>query len=97
VGVVGIGVGSYFGLRAFSKQGVVEDNCKGAACNQTGYDADQQAHSAATWSTVGFGVGLVGIAAGAWLLIAPPGRNTAVRAAPLAGPATAGVQLGGRF
>jgi hypothetical protein len=96
-GIVGIGVGSYLGLRALSKQSVVEDNCKGAACNQTGYDADHDAHIAATWSTVAFGVGVVGLAAGAWLLIAPPGRKTAWHALPVAGPSTAGVQLGTQF
>jgi hypothetical protein len=97
VGIVGIGVGSYLGLRAFSRQAIVEDNCNGAACNQRGYDADQDAHRSATWSTVAFGVGIVGLAAGAWLLIAPPGRKTAWRALPMAGPSTAGVQLGARF
>jgi tetratricopeptide (TPR) repeat protein len=57
LGLVGIGLGTYFGIRTLSKQGVVDDNCQGELCNQEGLDADEDAHTSATVSTIAFAAG----------------------------------------
>jgi hypothetical protein len=69
---VALGVGSYFGLRAFSRQAVVEEHCAGTLCDQEGMDADDDAHLAATLSTVGFGVGIAGVGVAAALVLTAP-------------------------
>jgi hypothetical protein len=68
VGAVGLGVGAYFGISAMSKKSDSDDNCT-PGCNQTGVDLSEDARTAARISTVGFGVGLVGIGVGTWLLL----------------------------
>ena len=89
VGVVGIGVGAYFGARTFSKQGVVEDNCSGALCNRMGLDADDAAHTSATISTIAIAAGAACVAAGAVVFFTAPGprERTSLWIAPrVAGP-----------
>lgn len=102
LGVAGLAVGTWAGLRVLSKQKTVEDECRGAACNQTGYDADQAAHTTAVWADLGFGVGLVALAAGGWLLLGssgsePSSHAASVRAAPSIGPGSAGIGVSGAF
>jgi Tfp pilus assembly protein PilF len=75
VGVVGLGVGSYFGLQTFSKQNESEDHCDGTACDQTGVDLRDEAKTTATISTIGFAAGAVGIGAGIVLLITAGGDS----------------------
>ncbi len=67
VGVVGLGVGTVFGLRSFSKRDEAAPNCPGNVCNKTGKDLGDEAHSAANISTVGMVVGLAGVATGVTL------------------------------
>lgn len=76
VGVVGVGVGSYFGLRTLSKKSDADSHCGSAIgqsdanlCDQQGVDLRSQAKSAATLSTISFAVGAVGIGAGIVLLL----------------------------
>ena len=57
VAVVGAGVGTYFGLRAFSKNSAADAECKNGLCTGPGLELDRQAHGAATVSTIAFGVG----------------------------------------
>lgn len=82
VGVVGVGVGSYFGLTAISKKNESEDHCGGSVgqgnankCDAQGVDLRDQAKSAATLSTVGFAVGAVGLGAGIVLLATGGGEK----------------------
>jgi len=100
VGVAGLAVGTWAGLRVLSKQRIVEEECRGAGCNQTGYDADQAAHSTAVWADLGFGVGIVALAAGGWLLLGGSDgepSKTALRATPTIGRGSAGLGLAGAF
>jgi hypothetical protein len=85
VGVVGIGLGSYFGLRALSLWDKAKDNCIGTRCGQTGYDDGSSANTSATASSVLFAVGALGLGAGAALWFWPSAGNnpaTAVRVGP---------------
>lgn len=86
VGIVGLGVGAYFGIRAFSQQGIVEDNCEAGLCNREGFEADSDAHTSATVSTIAFAAGAALTAGGAVLFLTagPPGGAGA------AAPATGG-------
>jgi hypothetical protein len=76
LGIAGVGVGSFFGLRALSEQRTVERECMGHECNENGLRADERAHTAARWSNVGFGVGIVGLGAAAYLLLVSPAGET---------------------
>jgi hypothetical protein len=71
VGLVGIGLGAVFGLRASSKLSDAKSHCTSYpnVCDQGAKDPDSQAKSAATLSTVFFIVGGAAVATGAvlWL------------------------------
>ncbi len=106
VGVVGVGVGSYFGLRTFSKKSDAGSHCgrsigqsSDTLCDRTGVDLRSQARSSATISTVAFAVGAVGVGAGVVLLLTghskEHGSAQATWIAPAVGPHGAGVSLGG--
>lgn len=68
VGIVALGVGGYFGLRAFSKWSDREDNC-GGGCNSAAKSAGDDAKSAATAANVGIGLGLVAVGVGTYLVL----------------------------
>jgi hypothetical protein len=81
VGVVGIGVGTIFGLSAMSKHDDANAKCPGACSDQAGVELWNDARTAGNISTIGFVVGGVGLATGAILwLTAKPSRTTSVHA-----------------
>ena len=91
VGVVGLGVGGYFGARAFSKNGDVEDlvdegcNAAGTQCNGTVTELNDDAEDAATLSTIFMVGGGVLAATGIVLFVTAPSDaapEVAVRASP---------------
>jgi hypothetical protein len=69
IGVSGVVVGSIAGGVALAKKGEVSDHCRGEECNSTGKRAADAGQSAATVSTVAFGVGLVGLGTSLLLLL----------------------------
>jgi hypothetical protein len=69
VGLVSVGVGSYFGLRALASWSERNDHCDATGCDPTGLSAGEATHDRATVANVGFGVGLLAIAAGAYLVL----------------------------
>jgi hypothetical protein len=79
VGLVGVGVGTYFGLHASSLHSDGNAHCQATACDPEGIDLQDQARSAASLSTVGFAVGVVGLATGAYLVLTSP-RDASSRA-----------------
>jgi len=99
VGLVGIGVGSYFGLRAISKNSDAKDVCDGTACSsESGVTLTDEAKDAATVSNVAFSVGLAALVGGIVLYATAPSEPvSALRLTPTAGPRSAGLSLGGRF
>ena len=68
VGIVALGVGSYFGVRAFSKWGERNDHCT-PDCSPAAKSAGDDAKTAATISNIGIGLGLVGIGVGTYLVL----------------------------
>jgi len=99
VGVVGLGIGTYFGLRAISKNSDAKDLCDGAVCRDPrGVDLTDEAKSAATISNVAFGLGLTALTAGIVLYATAPSESgTSFRVSPNVGRRQAGVFVGGSF
>lgn len=77
-GIVGLGIGTIFGLQASSKWSSAKDGCKIDACgpgSQAQSDKDDAA-SAGTISTIAFVVGGAALATGVVLLVVSPPSST---------------------
>lgn len=103
VGIVGVGVGSFFGLRASSKWSQAKSDCAGGCSNDAVAQTEKNdAHTAATLSTIAFGVGVSALL-GATLLwfTAPtasaPTTRTSLRVQPAAGAGSGALILRGAF
>jgi hypothetical protein len=100
-GVIGIGVGSAFGLMASSSYNQARTDC-GTGCSATSKAQSEKssADTDATVSTVAFVAGGAALVAGVVLFFtAPKGteEKAAVSLVPSAGPSSAGLSLSGRF
>jgi hypothetical protein len=79
-GVVGIGIGAVFGIVAMNKENTaLNSDCTGdKLCTQPGVQLGQDAQSAATASTIAFGLGAAAVAGGLVLyFLAPKNPSTA--------------------
>jgi len=77
IGVVGLAVGTAFGLSSVSKHDEAEQHCSGSACrDQVGVDLRAQALRAGNASTVGFILGAAGLAGGATLWLTAKSDST---------------------
>lgn len=73
VGVVGLGVGGFFGIQALSHKKTADQNCEGPVCsNDEGVNAGEDAKSAATIATIAMTAGGVLVATGATLWFTAP-------------------------
>jgi hypothetical protein len=99
VGVVGLGLGSYFGVRAISKNSDAEEQCTGDnRCSQQGLDLTDKARKEATAANIAFAVGGALVAIGGVVLLSTgPSDEDRVALVPLLGPGTAAASLSGRF
>lgn len=103
IGIVGIGVGSAFGLIAKSKNDQALENCRTPTlCDQTGLDLTHDAKSAATVSTIAFVAGGVALAGGIVLWLTAPSSSpsssaTGLRFVPLVGSSLGGGALSGTW
>jgi len=100
LGIVGLGVGSYFGVRAISKNSDAESYCpRGDKCDdQRGVDLTNQAKHAAVASNIAIGVGAAFVVAGVVLyLTSEPTRSARLELHPMLGRDLAGLGLGGAF
>jgi len=96
LGVVGLAVGTIFGLSAKSKNDDAASQCPSNACpSQQGVSLTDDARHAATISSVGFIAGGILVAGGLTLYFAAPkDQKTAFRVAPSVGLNSAGLTLG---
>jgi hypothetical protein len=80
-GLTGIGVGTYFGVRAFDQKRQRDAGCGGGTCDPTAFPHDADARSSSLASTVAIGAGAGAIAAGAawWILDAGRAAGTSSR------------------
>jgi hypothetical protein len=95
VGVVGLGVGTYFAFDAISKKNtyLAHEGAGGQCADPTCQSASHDAFNSGTWSTVGFAVGGALCALGAVMWLYWPGTSTGV--SPSVGPQSAGLELRG--
>ena len=94
-GIVGVGLGAFFGLRAFGKWSDTKQACSDYpyGCGKTGTELRSSAASAGTTSTIAFIAGGTLLATGVVLYLTAPKKQTSVAMA--IGPQSIG--LGGRF
>lgn len=100
IGGAGLATGAVTGLLALNQKSIVDENCNGTDCNATGKAAADTGKSEALASTVGFGVGIVGIAAMVVLHLTEsdaPERRTEVAKRPALFVNEKGVFLQGAF
>jgi hypothetical protein len=84
LGVVGLGLGTVFGLQAMSKHNDAAAACPGACATQSGVDMWNDARSAGNVSTVAFIVGGVALAGGAALWFTAKPESGSAPSAPVA-------------
>lgn len=77
VGVLGLGIGSWAGLRAMSLDDRSKAHCAGNVCDREGFDLRNDALGAGKLSTLGFAVGAVLVGSGAVLWFTAPARSDA--------------------
>ncbi|HWP05281.1 MAG TPA: hypothetical protein VNN72_06040, partial [Polyangiaceae bacterium] len=95
-GLVGIGLGTYFGLRAIDKEKQADEKCSPTLCQEAAdFESSDQAHSAATGSTISFIAGGALVAAGAVVFFTAPSKSSSVGLSPVVGPGFAGIRIGG--
>ena len=102
-GIVGLAVGSVFGLQAKSKNddALQPANCPTSKlCNPSGLQLTDDAKSAATVSTVAFAAGGAALVGGVVLWLTAPKASTTVgvdHLVPVVGSSFSGVAMDGRF
>jgi hypothetical protein len=94
-GVVGVGLGAFFGVRAFGKWSDAKEECSDYpyGCGKEGTDLRSSASTAGTTSTIAFIAGGALLGTGVVLYLTAPKKKTSV--AVTLGPQS--VALGGRF
>lgn len=99
VAVVGLGVGTAFGVRTLGLKSDVDANCTGRSCSDAGLEANDRARTSATVSTIGFAVGAAGAVAAVILFFAGRPASASARAylLPAGGPDRVSLQAGGAF
>jgi hypothetical protein len=96
VGMVGVVVGSVFGLKSKASHDEAAKYCSGSICrDQRGVDAGEDAYSSGTISTVAMVIGGVGLAGGAVLWLTAPRSHQEPTTAFAIGPGS--LQLRGSF
>ena len=98
VGVVALGVGTFFGLSALSKQRDANNTCPTAACTDSSAVAEQSTARSQAWvSDISVGVGLVGISVATYLLLSGGSTPSTGGVVPSVGPSSGSVAWRGSF
>jgi PEGA domain len=101
VGGLGLAAGTVFGILALSTKSTLDSDCTNKVCQASSQSNINSLNTQATLSTVGFAVGIVGVAAGVILLVVSHKTESALleprgpHVSPWLGIGTAGV--GGTF
>ncbi len=99
-GVVGLGVGTFFGVKAISKNSDAEGYCKGGSTceDERGVTLTEEAKSAATVSNVAFGLGAAAAIGGAVLVfVVAPRQTPPVQVGAFVDARNVGLRVGGTF
>ena len=97
VGVAAVGFGSYFGIRAMSAWNDRNDHCDGTGCDEAGLVAGDDADGYAKLSNVGFGIGLIGLGLGTYLVLSDDAGARGTRIEPTVASSGGGVTLRGAW
>jgi hypothetical protein len=98
VGGLGIATGVTTGALAWKQKGIVEDNCDGKLCSAAGKDAADLGQTQALISTIGYGIGLTGVAVFVVLYLTDKKRlSSAAAARPGLVVSPRGITVGGAF
>lgn len=99
VGIVGLGLGTYFGVRAISKNSDAETRCNGDnQCSPQGLDLTEKAKKDATAANIAFAAGGALVAIGGVVFLSSGSRDSErVALVPLLGPRSAAASISGRF
>jgi hypothetical protein len=100
VGAVGIGLGTYFGIRTLNAGPELGRLCPtSSTCTEEGLRKNDDAHTWALISTIGIGAGIAAVGVGTWLLLTSPRATTSagVHVVPTVGPRTSGVEVVGSW
>jgi len=105
IGLVGIGVAGVYGVRALQQKKTYDDlchdpnHCPTQEARDQAVQAKSELEKAANVATIGFGVGLVGLATGLYLLLTAPSPKppNSVRILPVLARGAAGVTIGAGF
>lgn len=97
IGIVALGVGTYFGIATFSQKDEASKGCTPAGCTPDAKRDGDLAYDYATLSTIFVVTGALATAAGVYLVLSapsssPPASPPAARAALFVGPTGAGVR-----
>jgi hypothetical protein len=100
VGAISLGLGTYFGLTAFTKRDDAQALCR-VGCTNKEHDRAEGLYDSgerfAHLSTASFGIGLVGVGLGAYFLLTAPNASTRVSRptslVPRLGPGSAGLSF----
>jgi hypothetical protein len=71
-GIVLLGIGGYFGLRAFAEKQTADSNCSATVCNRPGLEAIQSMKTAEAVATVSMLAGAAAVGAGLYLVLSSP-------------------------
>lgn len=93
-GIVGVGVGTFFGLRTMSKWSASKDKCQDTQCSHEGAQLASDAKTAGNISTIGFVLGAAALGAGGYFYFSA-GKQTELSAA--ATPSGGFVSVGGTY
>ncbi|WP_437280837.1 tetratricopeptide repeat protein [Sorangium sp. So ce375] len=99
-GVVGLGVGTFFGVKAISKNSDAEGYCKGGSTceDERGVTLTEEAKSAATASNIAFGLGAAAAIGGAVLVfVVAPRQAPPVQVGAFVDARNVGLRVGGTF
>jgi hypothetical protein len=79
VGIAGVVVGAAAGIMTLQKKSVADGECDDATrtCSRLGRDANESGRRFGVLSSVGFGIGVVGLAAGTYLFLTSPSSSAA--------------------
>ena len=106
VGLVGLGLGTYFGIRTLDQSDAARRACPSSPCaDRSAIEKNDQAQTSSLVSTVSFAAGGSLLLLGSVLFFTAPSESAQARAAPVrarsfgvaATPASAGLRLGGDF
>ena len=98
VGVVGLGLGTYFGVRAIGKNSDAEPLCRDNRCVQAGINLTEKAKTSAAAANIAFAAGGALVALGGVIFLST-GASDADKVAlvPLLGPSSAAASISGSF